>query len=108
MKSLPLFKIASRIFFAASLVLWLGACSKEEAHNHDHDHDHADHTHDEEVATTATDAIAGAIDSAIADAATEAAYPLDVCVVSGEELGSMGDPISFVHEGTRTSRFFLF
>ena len=27
------------------------------------------------------------------------AYPLDVCIVSGEKLGSMGDPISLVHEG---------
>lgn len=27
------------------------------------------------------------------------AYPLDVCIVSGEKLGSMGDPIVIVHEG---------
>ncbi len=26
-------------------------------------------------------------------------YPLDTCLVSGEELGSMGDPYVFVHEG---------
>lgn len=26
-------------------------------------------------------------------------YPLDVCIVSGEKLGSMGDPIVLVHEG---------
>ena len=26
-------------------------------------------------------------------------YPLKTCVVSGEKLGSMGDPIVFVHEG---------
>jgi len=26
-------------------------------------------------------------------------YPLDVCIVSGEELGSMGDPIVINHEG---------
>jgi len=26
-------------------------------------------------------------------------YPLDVCIVSGEELGSMGKPVSFIHEG---------
>lgn len=26
-------------------------------------------------------------------------YPLDVCLVSGEELGSMGDPVVIVHEG---------
>ncbi len=26
-------------------------------------------------------------------------YPLEVCIVSGEELGSMGDAVSIVHEG---------
>lgn len=26
-------------------------------------------------------------------------YPLDVCIVSDEELGSMGDPVVFVHNG---------
>lgn len=26
-------------------------------------------------------------------------YPLEVCIVSGEELGSMGEPIVLVHEG---------
>lgn len=33
---------------------------------------------------------------------TEAAvkpYPLDVCLVSGEPLGSMGEPHVFIHEG---------
>ena len=28
------------------------------------------------------------------------AYPLTTCVVSGEELGSMGDPIEYDHNGT--------
>lgn len=28
------------------------------------------------------------------------AYPLDTCVVSGEQLDSMGSPFVFVHEGT--------
>lgn len=26
-------------------------------------------------------------------------YPLDTCLVSGEKLGSMGEPFKFVHEG---------
>lgn len=26
-------------------------------------------------------------------------YPLDECIVTGNELGSMGDPTSLVHEG---------
>lgn len=31
-------------------------------------------------------------------------YPLDVCVVTGQKLGSMGDPIVITHEG-REVRF---
>ena len=27
------------------------------------------------------------------------AYPLDTCIVSGEKLGEMGDPLVFTHEG---------
>ena len=27
-------------------------------------------------------------------------YPLEVCIVSGEELGSMGKPVDYDHEGT--------
>lgn len=26
-------------------------------------------------------------------------YPLDTCIVTGNKLGSMGDPVSFVHNG---------
>jgi hypothetical protein len=26
-------------------------------------------------------------------------YPLNVCAVSGEELGSMGEPVAFDHQG---------
>ena len=35
-----------------------------------------------------------------ADAKTAAKpYPLDVCIVSGEKLGSMGKPAVLIHEG---------
>lgn len=34
--------------------------------------------------------------------AGKGAYPLDECVVSGEELGSMGEPINLVHRPTNT------
>lgn len=30
----------------------------------------------------------------------ESVYPLDTCVVSGEKLGSMGEPFVITHEGT--------
>jgi hypothetical protein len=32
------------------------------------------------------------------------AYPLDVCVVTGESLGAMGDPVVYEHDG-REVRF---
>jgi len=32
--------------------------------------------------------------------ANEDAYPLTTCVVSGEDLGSMGEPVVIDHEGT--------
>tara|TARA_R110002049_G_scaffold182804_1_gene350721 strand:+ start:273 stop:554 length:282 start_codon:yes stop_codon:yes gene_type:complete len=31
--------------------------------------------------------------------AAAVSYPLDVCVVSGEKLGSMGEPIVVTHDG---------
>lgn len=37
------------------------------------------------------------LDDAIVEAQA-AAYPLDVCVVSGEKLGSMGDPYDYVYK----------
>lgn len=47
-------------------------------------------------ATTSTDVVPGAA----ADASVvPASYPLTTCVVSGEALGSMGDPIRVTHEG---------
>lgn len=58
------------IITLASIALFSMSCSKQE----------------ETTATTAT--------------TTEATpYPLDVCIVSGEKLGSMGEPITIIHEG---------
>lgn len=38
--------------------------------------------------------------SAVPSASASAkGYPLDVCIVSGEKLGSMGEPIVLVHQG---------
>lgn len=34
----------------------------------------------------------------VAQAEVAPAYPLKVCVVSGEELGSMGKPVDYVHQ----------
>lgn len=40
-------------------------------------------------------------DTSTADAGSSGAkaYPLDVCIVSDEKLGSMGDAVVFVHDG---------
>ena len=46
---------------------------------------------------------AAKIDAAVIAAQT-ASYPLDVCAVSGEKLGGMGEPYDYVH-GTRLVRF---
>ncbi len=43
------------------------------------------------------------LDAAIVEAQKDA-YPLDVCVVSGEELGEMGDPVDYVYNN-RLVRF---
>ncbi len=37
--------------------------------------------------------------SSSASPAAPVPYPLETCLVSGEELGSMGDPVVLVHEG---------
>jgi len=65
---------------AAGLTLLAGCGSDEQ---HPHDGDHADHVHG---------ALAPAADSA-------AAAVVAVCPVSGEELGSMGDPHVVSYEG---------
>ncbi|MEX2577435.1 MAG: hypothetical protein WD342_00135 [Verrucomicrobiales bacterium] len=41
-----------------------------------------------------------AAETAAETAAADGEYPLDTCVVSGEKLGSMGEPIVVEHEGT--------
>ena len=52
------------------------------------------------VVATPHDAHAGHTTAVKNDAATKAIpYPLETCLVSGEKLGSMGKPMTFVHEG---------
>ncbi len=41
----------------------------------------------------------GSSASPSASATATKPYPLNVCIVSGEKLGSMGDPIVVVHQG---------
>lgn len=82
------------LFGAAIISLALAGCnpSSEEASEASHD----DHNHgpngEHEVAASP---------SAEGDSAkTASAYPIDVCLVSGEKLGSMGDPVELTEAGT--------
>ena len=81
MKIHLLTKLVSATFVAAGLFIGCGG-----AHDHDHDHDHNGHDHDHGNGEEKQ--------SSIADD-----YPLDVCVVGGEKLGSMGKPVVIQHEG---------
>lgn len=68
-------------------------------HDHEgHDHD-ADGHHEKGENKEAGGAIDGGGKSAAAGGVPDT-YPLKTCVVSGEELGSMGEPFVIVHEGT--------
>ena len=70
-------KLVLMSVFAIALV----SCGGEKAS----DHDHGDHDHDH--------ASSGA-------APVDSDYPLTTCVVSGEDLGSMGTPVEVTHDGT--------
>lgn len=56
------------------------------------------------IATVAAAAFLGLTACTEKEAAEETAstdaYPLKTCVVSGEELGGMGEPVVMEHEGT--------
>ena len=58
------------------------APSEHGGHDQQDQHGHADHSMHDEAGQAATDA-----------------YPVDVCVVSGDKLGSMGKPVTVQHEG---------
>lgn len=69
------FIIMKPLFIFSSLAFLLGACNKQEK-------------------AVSTPPAAPAL------AATAAKpYPLDVCLVSGEKLGEMGEPVVIVHQG---------
>lgn len=42
--------------------------------------------------------------TSLSGAESSSAYPLDTCLVSGEKLGSMGEPVVILHQG-REVRF---
>ena len=104
-----IFKALGLIVVSGLMVTWLTGCGQVEEHahsGHDHDHEHAhdhdgdgsEHDSDGNEHNEGGDTVAGLIDG-VDVAAQKAAYPLDTCLVGGEKLGSMGDPVEFVHEG---------
>lgn len=48
--------------------------------------------------------LAGEPEAGTPEKAKEDSYPLDTCIVTGEKLGSMGEPVIYEHEG-REIRF---
>ena len=107
------------IMVGLSCTLWLTSCGSASDHaghdhtGHDHDHEHPE-AGSEDSATKTANQLAGAISDAsnqmankveqISDeaiiATQSAVYPLKKCVVSGEALGSMGESVNYLHEGT--------
>ncbi len=86
------------------LALGLAACGSG---GDDHDHgshaeggtqDHADHADDGDDGGHDDDGgLAAVVELTKTDPSGD--YPLTTCVVSGEELGSMGEPLVFEYEG---------
>ncbi len=73
--------IAFVLALTVGLVIYVG-CNGQEAEKPADSSDKPADTHTEHAAQPAA-----------------ADYPLDVCVVSGQKLGSMGDPVVITHEG---------
>jgi hypothetical protein len=103
-----IFKNLGLFVMAGLMVAWLSGCgqSGDVAHSHDHDggeeHGHdgdAEGHHDGEDNDASEGSNVVAMVGDVDLAAQKAAYPLKTCVVGGESLGSMGDPVEFVHEG---------
>ena len=100
---------------AATTLFFTGCGPGNQAHDHDHDHDHGhghgqhDHAAHDDGAPAPGDALR-AVAGKVADAAglvlienptaeqlaAAKPYPLDTCLVAGEKLGEMGDPVVLV------------
>jgi YHS domain-containing protein len=84
----PLALLTAGSLLAIALLAGCGQGGHRHAHNDDHDHDHG-HGHAHDTAPVAP------ADSGV----VSAPYTLTTCPVSGEELGSMGEPVVYLHEG---------
>lgn len=86
---LPALAIASGLLFTG--------CSKDAHEGHDHNSDAAAHAAELDSGAADEDGEMDA-DTGTGDVAAKA-YPLDTCIVAGDKLGDMGEPIVLVHEG---------
>jgi len=95
---------------ATATTLFLAGCGPGSHAGHDHDHDHAGHDHadhDHGTASSAGDAVVQAVTGKVAEGAAlviveeptaeqlavAKPYPLETCLVAGEKLGEMGEPL---------------
>lgn len=83
MKILSITRTLFGLFAVAGVALCAVSCSDD----HDHEHHDGDHDHEHDAAEGDGDKSAAATDD----------YPLKVCVVSNEPLGSMGEPVLVKH-----------
>jgi YHS domain-containing protein len=115
----------NRLLFTLAMGFYLGAITLQAEDKHDHNHDHGNHDHHAHKAVCPVsgeeldaDAVAVELDGKtykfccnkcagkfkahpgkyIKQEKTET-YPLKTCVVSGKDLGSMGEPYVHEHEG---------
>jgi hypothetical protein len=92
----------------AALVLSAGGCDGQESADHSgHDHsghDHDAHDHDADAHDAAPSAASASQSGAEAGAGADDGYPMTTCVVAGEPLDTMGEPVVIQHEG-REVRF---
>jgi hypothetical protein len=107
----PLRNLVLGLGLAVATSFFLAGCGPGDhaGHDHDHDHDHDHAGHDHHDASTAGDALgtaAGSVSNAAAlviiekptaeQLAAAKPYPLDTCLVAGEKLGEMGEPMVLV------------
>ncbi len=89
---------------AAATSLFLTGCKDGGSASSDghegHDHSGEGHDHGTEVAAAAGTEVAGFVAKPTAEQIAAAkAYPLETCIVGGEKLDSMGEPVTTVYSG---------